>query len=444
MKPDPVEKWFVKGDYPESTESLYRLGLKHYCELIGKTPEELKEEAVYEENQIPRMADRNIDFYLPQFRKHLKDSGKAPQTIKVYLSAAKSFYKYNGIQVPDVTTKGNDLCLEKNEGRLLKREEIQKMIEISPIRDKTIIYLMALTGMSQAEMRNLTIRKILDATSVALNEKIDTVEELFKNEEKLNDVILSLLITRKKVHYRYHTFIPPEVSRNIIYYLKERSYGRNEKIRISNINKELFVNHDGEPLTKHNVSSNFNRIGKKLGFKTNEKGAYAFWRSHGLRKYFISTIINKTGDHVLADYLVGHKIDRNKQAYWKADPEELKKRYLDVLEFLSIDEISVKDYTSEEYTKIKKEMKEMKEKDLKRQSELNEKDLKIQSLEATVNELTGRMDDVESNIELKSDEDVEVIKNFINKVGKRLKENPDDFNHITDAEWDELKKQIEK
>lgn len=373
MNLDLTEKWFINQSLSKSTQSLYSLGLKKYCNLIGMTLNELLDEAEQEEDSIPRLRNRKIDSYIPRFKKSLEDVGLAPQTIKVYVSAVKSFYKYHGVTIPDVKTDVNDICLEKNEGRLLTREDIKNMIEISPIREKTIIYLMAMTGMSQAEVRHLTVKKFLDAASEALHKKIDSVEDLFDYEKELENVILSLLITRKKVNYRYHSFIPPEVSRNIVYYLKERSYGRNKKIRISDVRKELFVSHNGDKLTKSNVSSNFNRIGKKLGFAASEEGAYGFWRSHGLRKYFISTIINETGDHVLADYLVGHKIDKTKRAYWKADPDKLKKNYIDVLEYLSIDEIKIRDYSTEEYVKV--------------QAALEEKDEVIASLQERVDAL---------------------------------------------------------
>jgi integrase len=360
MNLDLAEKLFINKNLSESTQSLYTLGLKQYCDLTKMTLEELLDEAEDEEENIPRLRKRKIDSYLPRFKKSLEMRKLAPQTIKVYVSAVKTFYKYYKITIPEVSTDVSDICLEKNEGRLLTKEEIQKMVEIAPIRDKTMIYLMAMTGMAQAEVRNLTIKKILDAASDALDKKIETVENLFEYEKELNEVILSLLITRKKVKYRYQSFIPPEVTKNIIYYLKERSYGRNEKIRITDINKELFVTHNGEKLTKSGVSSNFNRIGKKLGFTASEKGAYGFWRSHGLRKYFISTIINNTGDHILADYLVGHKIDKTKRAYWKADPDKLKAKYMEVVGFLSIDESKFQVFRSEEFKKLTAELKESK------------------------------------------------------------------------------------
>lgn len=360
MNLDLTEAFFINKNLSESTQALYSLGLKQYCNLIGKTLNELLDEAEDEEDNIPRLRNRKIHFYLPRFKKSLEDRNLAPQTIKVYVSAVKAFYKYYDVVIPEVSTDVSDICLEKNEGKLLTKEEIQKMVEIAPIRDKTMIYLMAMTGMAQAEVRNLTIKKFLDAASAVLDKKIATVEDLFEYEKELNEVILSLLITREKVKYRYHSFIPPEVTKNIIYYLKERSYGRNEKIRITNVRKELFVTNSGEKLTKSGVSSNFNRIGKKLGFTASEKGAYGFWRSHGLRKYFISTIINNTGDHILADYLVGHKIDKTKRAYWKADPDKLKAKYMEVVEYLSIDETKFKVFESEEFKKLTAELKESK------------------------------------------------------------------------------------
>lgn len=417
MNEDPIDIWFVKADYPESTEYLYRLGLNHYCNMLDKSPNELIEEAEYEEDTIPRMAKRKIDYYLPKYVRYLKEAGRAPQTIKVYLSGVKSFYKYNGIAVPDITQRVTDLCLEKNEGRLLKREEIKNMIEISPIREKTIIYLMALTGMSQAEMRSLTVKKFLDAASEAINKEILTVEDLFQYEKELEKVVLRIIITRKKVNYRYQSFIPPEVTRNILYYLRERIYGRNEMIRVTDLTKELFVSHKGYKLTKNNVSSTFNRIGKKLGFKSSEKGAYGFWRSHGLRKYFISTIINNTGDHILADYLVGHKINKIKRAYWIADPDKLYKEYMKVFDYLSIDKLKSKDVESKEYQELK-ERDEAKSKELAEIREREQaKDERIEQLEAKLADLEGRTEEI---AKFKDDFNFEEFNKYLKLTKKNL------------------------
>ena len=72
--------------------------------------------------------------------------------------------------------------------------------------------------------------------------------------------------------------------------------------------------------------------------------------------------MNQHRTHILVDYLAGHKIDDVKRAYW-ADPEKLKKRYLEALHYLSIDEI--RDIKSKEYM----ELKEQYEKDSKTKGE---------------------------------------------------------------------------
>jgi len=53
--------------------------------------------------------------------------------------------------------------------------------------------------------------------------------------------VLTLEITRKKSKIRHHTFLPPEAAREMLSYLKERCYGRNEKIRVKDNDDYIFV-----------------------------------------------------------------------------------------------------------------------------------------------------------------------------------------------------------
>jgi len=103
-----------------------------------------------------------------------------------------------------------------------------------------------------------------------------------------------------------------------------------------------------------------------------EPGSYRSWRSHGLRKYFISTIINSLGDHILADYLAGHKIDNMKRRYWFADPNILKEKYLVALPFLSLEDTEVHSIKSPEFQKV--------------EEELDKKEKRIQRLERYIEE----------------------------------------------------------
>ena len=242
-----------------------------------------------------------------------------------------------------------DIGLDKNIGKPLTRKDIHKLISFAAPREKALIYLMAMSGMGQQEARDLTIRKLLNSASSAIGKELDDANDLFKFEDEVLTEVLTLEITRKKVNYKHHTFLPPEATREMINYLKERCYGDNLKIRIKNNNDTIFVTNYGSKLSRDSIVSNFRRIGQLAGFKR-EKGSYSYWRSHALRKYFISTIINKIGAKTVADYMAGHKIDNQDRTYWKADPEDLKNHYLKALPYLSLDKAKVRDVESKEFT----------------------------------------------------------------------------------------------
>lgn len=355
-----IKEWFLKRNISKGTQKSYKIAIRDFSKLIGKTPSELINEAEKEEDAGIRPRKRNVSLYLLEYKEQLEEK-LAPSTVNLYFSAIKSFYKAFDITLPEIKLDQGDIGLEKNIGKPITRQDILKMINVASTRERALIYLMAMSGMGQQEARDLTIKKFLESASIAINKQLDDVYDLFKNENEILKEILTLEIRRKKVHYRYQTFIPPEVSRELIAYLKERCYGRNQKIRIENNNEPIFVNSYGEKLSRDSIVTNFRRIGKQAGFKR-ENGSYSYWRSHALRKYFISTIINKIGEKIIADYMAGHKINNQDRTYWRANPEDLKKHYLRALPYLSIDKAKVKDVETKEFKTI---MEDSKKKDKK-------------------------------------------------------------------------------
>jgi hypothetical protein len=157
-------------------------------------------------------------------------------------------------------------------------------------------------------------------------------------------------------------------------YLKERQNGNNERVKIKKLEGPLFVMTNGKKLTLNAIGGIFAITGQRCGFK-HEPGSYRPWGGHGMRKYFISTIINSIGDHILADYMAGHKIDDMKRRYWFADPEKLKEKYLKALPYLSLEDVEVHSIQSPEFKKVVEE--------------LDKKELRIQRLERYIEEKEG-------------------------------------------------------
>lgn len=376
-----IEQWFLRRNISSGTQRSYTIAIKDFSELIGKTPSELIDEADKEEDEGLRPLKRNVYIYLLKYKKYLEEK-VAPSTVNLYFSAIKSFYKASDITLPEIKMDQGDIGLEKNIGKPLKREDIRKLIGAASIRERALIYLMAMSGMGQQEARDLTIKKFLSSASSAINKDLKTVEDLFQNENEVLNEVLTLEIKRKKVNYRHHTFIPPEVSREIIGYLKERCYGTNEKIRVDNINEPIFVNNKGNQLSEDSIVADFRRTGQDAGFQK-EKGAYSYWRSHALRKYFISTIINKIGEKMIADYMAGHKIHKQDRTYWQANPDDLKQHYLKALPYLSIDKAKVKDFKTKEYREMEQRYNEL-------EQQLLERDKKLEKLEGRVDLMNTR------------------------------------------------------
>ncbi len=346
-----IDIWVLKKDLEDSTLKTYLICLRKYCTIIGLSPNELIEEADLEEENGIKLRDRKINLNLFKFKKQLQKNGISEGTISLHLFAIKSFYDALDIQIPKFKTPKGDISLEKNFGKLISKKELNILVNVAPPREKALIYLMALSGMAQAEARKLTIKKFLDSAGEVINKELNSISDLFAVENELSKEMITLQVVRKKVNYRYITFIPPEATYQIILYLKERMYGRNKRIKINKCDSALFVKNNGEPIDRDVIVTNFRRIGLQAGFKK-ENGAYSFWRAHSLRKYFISTIMNKIGDKVMADFLAGHKISNVDRAYWYMDPKDLKKRYLKALPYLSIDQVKVKDIKSDDFKRI--------------------------------------------------------------------------------------------
>lgn len=354
---DIIDFWFERKGLSKNTREVYNRIIHGYALFIGKTIKELYDEADNEEEERIRLKRRGYIHYTLKFIKHLKEEGKSPNTVNTSINAIVGFYSAHDIQPPTVTREKGDIILEKNYGWLLTQDDIKKLVNVANARDTAIIYIMALSGMSQRELRDLTLQKFLEAAKRELTQNVRTIYELLDHEEDLKDTILTLAITRKKVHYRYLTFMPPETVNKILIYLRERYYSRNDQME--DLKQPLLVRSDGSSITGSSMNAIFRTLGRRAGFQ-HEHGTYRPWRSHSLRKYFISTIMNNLHNKVLADYMAGHKIDPVTRAYWREDPEKLKEEYLRALSHLSLEDVNVVDIYSKEVQKVLTDLDELK------------------------------------------------------------------------------------
>ena len=95
--------------------------------------------------------------------------------------------------------------------------------------------------------------------------------------------------------------------------------------------------------------------------------------------------MNHLHAHEEANFMAGHKISEQDRTYWRADPKELKKVYLEALPYLSLENTEVKTIHSDEYNEMlkqrEKEQKQYQEQLTKLQEQEEKLDSKIKMID---------------------------------------------------------------
>ncbi len=421
-------EWFTKRNLAKNTRNGYTDSINKYIKYLNRdgadyTLEKLLKEAEADERSGELLRYRKINKHIISFINHLREIGNAPSTVNNRIAAILSFYVTMDITTPYIQKNKGNTVLEKNQGPVLTREEILKLVEVANIRDEAIIYTMSLTGLAQNEVRKLTLRKLANSIEKVIDRPIRNLGELFDSERDIKNNILTLYLKRDKVNHSHFCFLPPEAHQRIFSYLKTRLESRNPEIH-PKMDGFIFVNRFGEILTTSGIIKIFTKLGvtNKLSHET---GTFRKHRSHGLRKYFISTIGNSTGDNTLADYLAGHVPDTVKKAYLIPDEKSYLERYKKAYPFISLDKVKVKDITTEEFKIIKEENKALKE-------QIDQQD---QTYRNKIDALTGRVDDMEEIRVLGRD-----FESSMDKLGKDYNDSKGSLDELSLKHWEELKK----
>ncbi|WP_410510091.1 tyrosine-type recombinase/integrase [Methanosarcina hadiensis] len=355
-----VKNWFVYVKPKPLTEKSYLNSLKLYCDFVGKTPDELIAEADKEAEDGVLLKRRKIKQYFTNYIDYLNKSENSGNTIKLRLAVIKSFYKKNDVELPSIPRNEDDTCLEGNL-KIPTKEELQEVLKECVCLKKAIILAGVSSGLSSNEIRNLKINQ-------------------FKNGYDPETEITTLPLRREKTKVDFITFFSPEASKAIWDYLKfrnNRTSKRKDAYRERQLEKQrglddgyLFINsrvqkeyvesgNDEDRKLKRNT---FMEIYRSISEKCNmnaEKGKYNLIRSHNLRRYFYSALTNNGCNHIIAEFLMGHKLSETEIGYYRANPLKLREQYQKYVPYLTIQkelDISV----SPEFQKLQEENENLK------------------------------------------------------------------------------------
>lgn len=332
-----IRLWLDNINASRHTELSYLQAMQQYTEFTNMTPDELLYEAEHEILSGMLTRQRKLKGYLISFRKSLQDKGLSDLTVQTRLAAVKSFYESYDIPVPKLKGERRRAITKDCNNSVPNKEDLQECLKICDPLEKAVMLTGLSSGLASNEIRSLRLGD-------------------FKAGYDPETKIVTLHITRQKTNTRFITFLSPECSKAILDYLafrdrvdkaegckrknqllKQRTTEESYLFIVRSVPDEYIEKHNEElrKLSENSIIKMYRSISTKAR-KNTESGAYNAIRSHTMRKFYNSTLINAGCDSFFCEYTMGHALDSTREAYFRASPEKLRAQYLKFVPFLTI------------------------------------------------------------------------------------------------------------
>jgi integrase len=316
-----MENWSILLDDPSKTywDNCVRV-MQHYTEFTTQTPEELIDEAKKELKKGLLDSERTLYLQLPKFEKYLRSkvNSKSERTISTYMGCIKSFYLYNGINIPKSPKKKKRISGISENSKIPTMEDIRQALPHCSVRDKAVILCGISSGMGASEISNLKLQTFYDG----LDKKT---------------MITTLRVRRQKTDTDYITFLSPEATDAVLEYLRwrDRPTKYTAEVEINRMKKrattpesylfimekidDSYLETGDEEIRKYKPTAmnyKYMDISNNSGLDAQGKGIYNIIRSHNMRKIFNSTLKMNGCNNLIVEYMMGHVIDATQSAYF--------------------------------------------------------------------------------------------------------------------------------
>lgn len=406
------KKYIRSRGIRKSTKRVYITRIKTYTNFTGKTPTQLIKEADKEQDKGIKRYNRKINDYILDYVDYCKENDKAIQTIKLNIDTINSFYKYFDIDPP--TIRGllkkdpENLSFEK----LPEMQTIEHALTVCKPRERAILLLQLSSGMGSAEIRSLTCKHFIDAFSEYIDldryDKKNLLKVATHLKDKNEEMIGTWKIVRIKTGMPYITFNSPESSRALINYVLYR-YEMNKHIK--SLDRPFFVNQFNRAVNKEAMTRMYNRINDNsgLGYRNNKRRTLT---SHIPRKIFTTNLYRAGLDKLAIDWMLGHKINEVTESYFKTNIQDLKKLYMNAVEYLTIEKVKIKRVAAKEIKDIVRELDTVKHENILLNEINNRNEERLDKVEQRNKEIIETVDKSKPYLDLMMNDSV---------IQKRLK-----------------------
>lgn len=252
------------------------------------------------------------------------EKGLSLNSIRLNLNAIYHFYEMN-----DIISNKKKINIVKGEfiksvDRAYTHDEIKKILDVSDLRMKSIILLMASSGMRIGAIPLLRLKNI---------KKIDSIYKITVYEGS---------------NEQYITFCTPECASFLDAYLKFRSQNGENLHKDSFLIRDQFditdieqIRNRSKGITLNTIKVLVNTILIKSGVKTvNGTQKYIkkeVSKSHGFRKFFTTQVVNSEVNPEIREMLLGHKIGLA-SCYYRPTEDKVLNEYLKAVGLLTVNE----------------------------------------------------------------------------------------------------------
>lgn len=344
-----LENFVQSRNLKPRTKKGYRYSLKQYTDFHQLTLQELLEEAETEEEQGIRWKHRKLKTRLINFRNWLQNN-YLNNTAKKNFGRVITFYRHHEIeihQLPPFNEKNSNFPEPITFDKLPDKEIIKQALKIteSPLM-RAIILFMSSSGCAMAETLNLRIDDFIEATRPYHNKTdIYTVLNTLKDRD---DIIPTFKLRRQKNNKFYYTFCTPEATTEIINYLLTRK-------KTLTGNDKLFKIHEVWLFNKFKEINDTLNLGKV--------GEHRRFRSHMLRKWHASSLLNAGMNKDDVNNLQGKTRNTTDQSYFYDDPKKLQEKYIKYMNAVTIYlDVNKLDLKSPEFIQLEEENRELRDK----------------------------------------------------------------------------------
>jgi site-specific recombinase XerD len=325
-----VKRWLSKivsrRTRSENTVKIYLWHLNKYCEWAGKTPDQLIEEHLKNQNSESESVKRKHEEMLTQYFAYLEDTKKlARNTALVAHAVVRSFYKANYASLKVDTPESWSI----RQDRVPKKAEIALMIEKaqSPLEEALIAF-SAQSGQRVGiitALRYGMVKEALDSTGPG---RVHVPADLRDSKGKL--------VNKRRQTYDF--FIGEDAKRLLINYLKRRGELRDDDLVFVSSKR---VNGRETALDDEAVNRLIRRAARNAGVFG--AGVTKQMHHHVLRKFFQTAMEEAGVAWTWYEQMMGHVLPKTQKAYSKPSVEQLKQAYAKAERYLSIveDKINV-------------------------------------------------------------------------------------------------------